>query len=88
MDKNLESLAILFKDIYSDDPENLPKALQALKDKRASQIESVKILISSLGLSLKEADDLVRESEAWSSTKKMTDEVRSSFWDTLENFEG
>lgn len=87
MKNKLDSLGLLFQEAYGNDPRNLSKALQVLKDNNASQMESVKTLISTLGLSLKEADNLVRESEAWASTREHTDRIRNSFWDSVEEFE-
>lgn len=58
-----------------------------LKDKKYSQIETVKYLIKNKSLKLKEADKLVLESEVWKKEKESTLQLRETFWDVLENYE-
>ena len=83
MKTKIESLQILFNRAYVADTQNMDKALRILRENDATQIESVKVLIKSLKIGLKEADDIVRNSEAWLDKKEDTNQVRGAFWDAL-----
>lgn len=84
--ERLELLQQLFEENYCNDSKNMEKALKALRDNDVTQMQSIKILISSLKLSLKEADSIVRNSKFWLDRKEDTDKVRNGFWDALKKF--
>jgi len=84
MKKNMESLMDIFEENYSNDTKNIEKSLKILRDNDATQMQSVKILIKSLKVSLKEADSIVRNSKVWVDRKEDTDKIRNGFWDALK----
>jgi len=74
----------IFEEYYSNDTKNIEKSLKILRDNDATQMQSVKILIKSLKVSLKEADSIVRNSKVWVDRKEDTDKIRNGFWDALK----
>ena len=64
---------------------NLEKALVALRKAGASQIDSIKIIMNEIGLSLAEADEAVLNSKVWVDTKDQTQNFRQRFGDVLED---
>ena len=56
-------------------------ALRALREDGYSQIDSVKALRHAMKLTLREADDLVLNSEAWRDHRERTMRLREIFFD-------
>lgn len=72
-----------FKAAYaSSDIEN---GLHALRIASVSQVESVRVLMHVLALSLKEADDIVIHSATWADMYDRTTELRDAFTESLSN---
>lgn len=76
---NATDFVKLFTSIYNGTQEGIEDGLSQLKDNGASQIDSVKVLIEALDISLREADGIVLNSIAWSNQKKITQNIRSAF---------
>ena len=68
---------------YRRNESNLQETLLLLKTKGCTQIETVRILIKELNLSLREADNIVLKSKAWENEKKGTAELRDRFGEAL-----
>jgi hypothetical protein len=81
----IDNYKILFGSIYSQKDVNIEKALQALKENGASQVDSIMILMSELNLSLKEANQIVLNSNAWKFYKSYTEKIREEFGNFLDN---
>ena len=77
----------IFKGTYNGTKESLQQSLIELKKSGCNPIEAVKIIVNQLGLSLKEADSIVLNSEAWRTEKDQTLKLRNDFFDALSDFE-
>ena len=65
-----EEMKEIFKETYiNDKPESLEVALQILKNKGYSQMQSIFLLIEILNLSFIEANRTILNSKAWNITK-------------------
>jgi hypothetical protein len=73
----------VFRTHYEGSEESLQLSLLALKQIGCTQVETVKVLISVLGLSLQEADVIVLNSTAWEAEKDDTLKLRDNFGRTL-----
>lgn len=76
----------IFIAFYKESENNLEKVIQILKDEGATQVISILVLKSALGLSLKEADNLILNSKAWEESREFTINLREEFADALENY--
>ncbi len=75
-----------FNGIYSKgNKESLELALKKLKQIGCTQMQSAKLLISVLGLSIREADKIVLNAEAWKEEKAANRAVREEFTKSTEN---
>lgn len=84
VDKYLES----FKLAYNDTPENMEKALLEIRQLGASPMESLRVLMVALNLSIPEADNIILNSETWSDEKDNTISLREYFqkaWSKSDN---
>ncbi|MEM6320455.1 MAG: hypothetical protein AAF960_22490 [Bacteroidota bacterium] len=70
-----------------NDKANLSTALRKLREKGATQMESVKVVKRALEISLREADKIVRTSDVWKDKEEATDKLRNTFWDTLDSLD-
>jgi hypothetical protein len=74
-----------FNETYvKGNPASMQLALQKLKDIGCSQLQSAKLLIALLGMSLREADKIVLHAEAWKNEKAANIAVREEFAKSLE----
>ncbi len=84
VDKYLEA----FKLAYNDTPENMEKALLEIRQLGASPMESLRVLMVALKLSIPEADSIILTSETWSDVKNNTTSLREDFqkaWSKSDN---
>lgn len=69
-----------FNEIYKKgNKESLELALKKLKQMGCTQLQSAKLLISVLGFSIREADKIVLNAEAWKGEKAGNIAVRNEF---------
>ncbi len=68
MFENINKYRKLFRIIYTDKT-NLNSALLYIRDNGANQMESVRVVMLELEVSLKEADGIVIRSSVWSDRK-------------------
>lgn len=80
----MKNLIENFKKAYSNNSENLERALRELRNTGASQKESVKVVMSALKISLKEADTIVLNSEVWKDKREENLSFREGFADFLD----
>ncbi len=67
----------LFLSLFNrDKPESIEAAIKLIKDAGALQIDSIKVLIAELKISLKEADALILNSVAWIQEWEKTERLR------------
>ena len=57
--------------------------IQKLKNAGASQITTIKLLIDLFGLSIRQADELVLNSQAWADSYEATVSFREELWDAM-----
>lgn len=69
-----------FQEIYQNNNENLELALIKLKEQGSDQIDTVKILMKMINLSLSDADTIVLNSTAWKEEKDYTEKLRDNFF--------
>ncbi len=63
----------IFKQTYNDLlPDSLETALIAMKIAGASQIDSIRVVMSELKITLREADALILNSKTWEDKKELT----------------
>ena len=74
-----ENIEQLFRDKYRGNEESLQEVLLLLKGIGCTQLETVRLLINELNLSLKEADSIVLNSKAWEIEKSKTLKLRDDF---------
>jgi hypothetical protein len=77
----------LVKEHDNQDKHNIEEVISDLKNAGATQIQSVKALMTALGIPLKEADHLVLNSIAWKETKGDVEKFRNDFGEFLEKLE-
>jgi hypothetical protein len=73
----------VFRSIYKENEESLQAVLLALKNMGCTQVETVKLLMSELGISLREADTIILNSTAWQAERENTLKFRDSFGQAL-----
>lgn len=78
-----EEMKEIFRTKYRNDPESLQDVLLILKSKGISQMQSVKLLIEEMNLSLSDADNIVLNSRAWINERSENISFRDSFFNTL-----
>ncbi len=78
-----KSINKIFEDYYSNIMD-IETVIFSLKDIGLSQMQTTKILIEKLNISLKDADNLVVKSRAWEDKLDDTLSLRSSMFDFLE----
>lgn len=76
---NTTDFVNLFTSTYNGTQEGIEDGLSQLKDNGASQIDSIKVLMEALDISLREADGIVLNSIAWSNQKNITQNIRNTF---------
>lgn len=74
-----------FTHVYNRTQESIEEGLMHLKASGASQIDSVKVLMEALELTLTEADVIILNSSAWSDHKNITKNIRDTFIDYLND---
>lgn len=78
-----------FNEIYKKgNKESMELALKKLKQMGCTQLQSAKLLISMLGLSIREADKIVLNAEAWKKEKAGNTALRSEFTKFTEEDSG
>jgi len=82
----MNNLKEIFWSIYKEKYQDIEAVIVQLRELGMDQFEIVRLLISELKMSLKEADALVVNSKAWKDFKKSTEDFREQFGDTLEHF--
>jgi len=76
-----------FHKVYNNKKENLEDAMLQLRRMGATPIDTLKVLKEALGLSLREADDLVLHSVTWQDIKATTLELRETFYSVFTDTE-
>lgn len=66
----------------------LETILQKLREAGASQMTSIQLLMSVFDLSLRQADELVLNSQTWEDCYEATTSLRDSAWKALANSAG
>lgn len=78
----------IFNDIVQKelnlDRSNIDIVLQKLRDRKASQVDSVKALMS-VGYSLKEADNIILSSDIWKDYYDYNIKLRETFFEVMGN---
>jgi hypothetical protein len=82
MEKTFEEV---FRANYKGNEFSLQECLSELKKIGCTQIQVVKLLMSELQVSLREADRIVINSEAWKQEKQATMNIRNNFEDGLSD---
>ena len=82
MFKNINKYRKLFRIIYSG-KNSLNNGLLYIRDNGANQMESVRVLMLELEISLSEADEIVTESDVWADNKESVLKLRKSLEETL-----
>ncbi len=72
----------IFNENYRGDEESLQAAVRLLRESGYSQMESLKVLVEGLNLSITEADKIILNAKAWSSEKESNLRLR----DELDNY--
>lgn len=73
----------IWQDTYCKTEVSLQKTLIKLKESGCTQIDTIKLLIDKLKLTLSEADIIVLNSEAWAKEKDETLKIRKEFDDII-----
>jgi hypothetical protein len=82
------TLIEIFKSTYTPNSQDtLEESLQVLKTSGATQIECLKILISELNISLKEADHIILNSLAWRAEKQITENLRDKIFNEMSDLD-
>jgi hypothetical protein len=76
----------VFSAVYKKgDEQSLDAALKNLKENGCSQMQSLKIIMTELNLGIREADNLILNSEAWSPERANNIQFRNAFKRYLED---
>jgi choline kinase len=77
---NVDKYLVIFDALYytSDDTEVL---LKSLREAGASPIHSIRVLMIKLGITLREADDIILNSATWMDVKEDVIKFRKAFED-------
>jgi NifB/MoaA-like Fe-S oxidoreductase len=62
-----DEMKFFFRNNYNNDEESLQKTLVDLKQMGYSQMQSLFLLIEEVGISFKEANQIILDSKAWNS---------------------
>ncbi len=68
--------------------QDIESGIKKLKEAGYRQLDCVRIIKSALGISLREADDLVLYSEGWASERNATINLRNAAFDAAKLLEG
>lgn len=71
----------IFKQTYKSD--NIEETIETLKKSGATQIDTLKVLMDELNLSLRDADNLVLNANSWEENKEDNQRFRNSAGDAL-----
>jgi len=82
-----KNLLIKFKEIYNSQNKNIQETILELKNIGATQMDCLKIIKKELKLSIKEADNIILNSKAWSNHLESNLNLRDSITNYLENIE-
>jgi hypothetical protein len=78
----------IFKQTYNNLlPDSLETALMAMKIAGASQIDSIRVVMSELKITLREADALILNSKTWENEKELTLKLRNDIADLWNDTE-
>ena len=77
----LEKYREIFRGTYNGD--NIEETIAILKNAGITQIDTVKVLMDELSISIRDADDLVLNAIAWKENKATTEGFRNTFADML-----
>lgn len=83
MKKTDEETKKIFDENYRGDEESLQTTIRLLKESGCSQMESLKMLVQELNLSIIEADRIILNAKAWSSEKEGNLRLRDELDDYL-----
>ena len=79
----MDKYELIFNEKFSS-IENIDDVLSELRKTGANQIDSVKLLIKKTGLSLKEVDSLIMNSNTWKDFKAANENLQDAFFNNLE----
>ena len=82
MSKNYNEI---FREVYTGD--NIEAVMEILKKSGASQMETLKVLIDELRLSIRDADNVVMNANVWRQNKEINQHLRDSLANEIENFQ-
>ncbi|MCU0438709.1 MAG: hypothetical protein MUC49_12430 [Raineya sp.] len=83
---NIADYKELFIQNYKGSNKTIEQTLLILKKEGASQMDSLKVLMKVLKLSIQKADEIVLNSKVWIDLKDATIELRDEFSNYLESF--
>ncbi len=78
----IEELKVKFKNKFNGT--NLEESLLELKDAGASQMQSVRIIMKELNISLKEVDQIILHSKSWRKEREGTLDFRNRVFDLIK----
>jgi NifB/MoaA-like Fe-S oxidoreductase len=82
---NVDKYMPYFSQNYNSEKNNIEEIILNLRQMGASQVETIRVIMNGLGLTLSESDTIVLNSVAWNDTKDSTDEFREDLGDFLDN---
>lgn len=74
----------LFRSVYTGSYESLQQAITLLKLSGFSQGQSVMCIVKELKISLKQADEIILDSDAWAQNKEANLKFRDDLYDFLK----
>jgi hypothetical protein len=85
MKENLDDSIKLVKELYKSDVNNIEEVLLKLRESEISQLDSVRVFKTALGITLKEANHLVLYSKTWEDLKESNINANNIFWDIIQS---
>jgi hypothetical protein len=78
-----DEMKMIFKDHYDGTIDSIQKILTSLKEKGYSQVQSVRLIMVEMKLSIVDADNLVMQANAWSKERDGNELLRENFLKAL-----
>ena len=75
----------IFRQVHNSD--NIEETMEILKNSGASQMDTLKVLMDELHLSIRDADNLVMNAKIWRDNKEINQGFRDSATDALNYFQ-
>jgi hypothetical protein len=74
-----DEMRMIFKSQYNGTANSIEVILKSLKEKGISQMQSLKLIMDEMKLSISEADNIVMHSNAWGNEKEGNEIFRENF---------